>query len=150
MVLVDDFEVRMRAHVYFLALVIKVGTPGNLLKILTSVFSRSKNIPVRSTLDQVIGLSALESNLGSRSSRGIRCSQTPHEFDDPLQGATVILVVLKQCDLGVCGFVRVPAISPHDALESCGVFICTLRPKKATNVFKAIRKSWEVEVGMDH
>jgi hypothetical protein len=34
MSLVNDFEVRMRPNVDLLALVIKVGTPGNLLKVL--------------------------------------------------------------------------------------------------------------------
>ena len=150
MLLVNDFKVRMRAYVYSLTLVIKVGAPDNPLKVSRSVFSRPKHLPARSVLGQIFGLSGLERNQRNRASRRVRRGQARDEFDDALQGTTVVLVVSKQLGLGVCGFAPLPAISPQYALQSCGVFMSTLGPKKATNVLEAIRISWEVNVGMDH
>src|SRR5260370_37337231 len=105
---------------------------------------------MRSVLGPIFGLSVLERNLRNRVAGRIRRSQTAYEFDDPLQGVTVVLVVLNKPGLDVWGFVSLPGISPYYGLQPRSVFICTVETKEATNVFEAIRKSWEVNVGMDH
>jgi hypothetical protein len=95
-------------------------------------------------------LSVLERNLRNRGAGRIRRGQTPDEFDDPLQGVTVVLVILEKPGLDLRGFVSLPAISPYNALQSGGAFVCTVEPEEPTNLLEAIRKSWEVNVWMDH
>ena len=81
---VDDFEVGVRAYEYFLALVVKVGTLCNLLKVLRSVFPRPKHVPSRSVPSQILGLSRLERNLRKRCYSGIRLGELPDDFEDVL------------------------------------------------------------------